>query len=153
MNGFAEEGNEHRDAEQHGIRLLADREHSRLEMRRKLLARDYDPAAVEEALQSLEKQGLLSDERFTEQYINVLKRKGFGPLRMRALLRERGINDTMIHEWVDNREDEWRHLMVQAARRKFGDSTGEDFSQKSKIARFLEYRGYPEFMIRDYLFD
>lgn len=153
MNGFAEEGNEHRDAEQHGIRLLADREHSRLEMRRKLLARDYDPAAVEEALQSLEKQGLLSDERFTEQYINVLKRKGFGPLRMRSLLRERGINDTMIHEWVDNREDEWRHLMVQTARRKFGDSKGEDFSQKSKIARFLEYRGYPEFMIRDYLFD
>jgi regulatory protein len=72
---------------------------------------------------------------------------------MRALLRERGINDTMIHEWVDNREDEWRHLMIQAARRKFGDSKGEDFSQKSKIARFLEYRGYPEFMIRDYLFD
>ena len=153
MNGFAAEGNEQRDVEQHGIRLLADREHSRLEMRRKLLARDYDPAVVEEALQSLEKQGLLSDERFTEQYINVLKRKGFGPLRMRALLRERGINDTMIHEWVDNREDEWRHLMVQAARRKFGDSKGEDFSQKSKIARFLEYRGYPEFMIRDYLFD
>lgn len=153
MNGFAAEGNEQRDAEQHGIRLLADREHSRLEMRRKLLARDYDPAAVEEALQSLEKQGLLSDERFTEQYINVLKRKGFGPLRMRSLLRERGINDTMIHEWVDNREDEWRHLMIQAARRKFGDSKGEDFSQKSKIARFLEYRGYPEFMIREYLFD
>ena len=95
MNDYAAEQNEQRDAEQHGIRLLADREHSRLELRRKLLARDYDPLVVEEALRSLERQGLLSDERFTEQYINVLKRKGFGPLRMRALLRERGINDTM----------------------------------------------------------
>ena len=153
MNSFAAGENEQRDAEQQGIRLLADREHSRLEMRRKFLARDYDPGVVEEVLRSLEKQGLLSDERFTEQYINVLRRKGFGPVRIRALLRERGINDTMISEWVDHREDEWRHLMIQTARRKFGDSKGGDFSQKSKIARFLEYRGYPEFMIRDYLFD
>ncbi|MDX1346558.1 MAG: regulatory protein RecX [Sedimenticolaceae bacterium] len=153
MNDFAAEQNEQRDAEQHGIRLLADREHSRLELRRKLLARDYDPGIVEEVLRSLEKQGLLSDERFTEQYINVLKRKGFGPLRMRALLRERGINDTMISERVDHREDEWRQLMIQTARRKFGDSKGEDFREKSKIARYLEYRGYPEYLIRDYLFD
>jgi regulatory protein len=153
MIDSAAEQNEQRDAEQHGIRLLANREHSRLELRRKLLARDYDPIVVEEVLRSLEKQGLLSDERFTEQYINVLKRKGFGPLRMRALLRERGINDTMISEWVDHRENEWRHLMIQTARRKFGDSKGEDFKEKSKIARYLEYCGYPEYLIRDYLFD
>ena len=44
-------------------------------------------------------------------------------------------------------------LMIQTAKRKFGDSKGEDFREKSKIARYLEYRGYPEFMIRDYLFD
>ena len=92
-------------------------------------------------------------QTITEQYINVLKRKGFGPLRMRALLRERGINDTMISEWVDHRENEWRHLMIQTARRKFGDNKGEDFKEKSKIARYLEYRGYPEYLIRDYLFD
>ena len=40
MNDYAAEQNEQRDAEQHGIRLLADREHSRLELRRKLLARE-----------------------------------------------------------------------------------------------------------------
>mgnify|MGYP000473514500 CR=1 FL=1 len=74
-------------------------------------------------------------------------------MRMRELLRERGINETMIHEWVDNREDEWRHLMIASARRKFGQNTGQDFNEKAKIARFLEYRGFPEFMIRDYLFD
>ncbi|MEJ2309903.1 MAG: regulatory protein RecX [Gammaproteobacteria bacterium] len=153
MNGFAADTNEQRDVVQHGIRLLADREHSRLELRRKLLALDYDPGIVEEALQNLEKQGLLSDERFTEQYINVLKRKGFGPLRMRALLRERGINDTMIHAWVDNRDDEWRHVMIESARRKFGHRQDEDFKHKARVARFLEYRGFPGHMIRDYLFD
>ncbi|MEJ2322065.1 MAG: hypothetical protein P8Z31_06905 [Gammaproteobacteria bacterium] len=51
MNGFAADTNEQRDVVQHGIRLLADREHSRLELRRKLLALDYDPGIVEEALQ------------------------------------------------------------------------------------------------------
>ena len=153
MMAFTPDNGGQRDVEQHGIRLLADREHSRLELRRKLLARDYDPLDVEDALHSLENQGLLSDERFTEQYVNVLKRKGFGPLRIRSLLRERGINDTMIHEWVDNREDEWRHQMTETARNKLGLDTGKDFNEKSKIARYLEYRGYPESMIRDYLFD
>jgi regulatory protein len=43
--------------------------------------------------------------------------------------------------------------MIQTARRKFGDNKGEDFKEKSKIARYLEYRGYPEYLIRDYLFD
>jgi regulatory protein len=153
MNRFAADDDAQRDVEKQGIRLLADREHTRLELRRKLLARDHDPGVVEDVLRSLEKQGLLSDERFTEQYINVLKRKGFGPLRMRALLRERGINDTMIHAWVDNREDEWRHVMIQSARRKFGDNKGGDYKEKTKIARYLEYRGFPESMIRDYVFD
>ena len=153
MNGFAADTDEQRDVEQQGIRLLADREHSRLELRRKLLARGHDPGTVEEALRSLEKQGLLSDERFTEQYVNVLKRKGYGPLRMRARLRERGINDTIIHAWVDNRDDEWRHAMIESARRKFGNDQGGDFRQKARIARFLEYRGFPDQMIRDYLFD
>ena len=153
MNRFAADDDAQRDVEKKGIRLLADREHTRLELRRKLLARDHDPGVVEDVLRSLEKQGLLSDERFTEQYINVLKRKGFGPLRMRALLRERGINDTMIHAWVDNREDEWRHVMIQSARRKFGDNKGGDYKEKTKIARYLEYRGFPESMIRDYVFD
>ena len=101
------------EAEQAAIRLLAPREHSRLELRRKLLKRDHAPDVIEEVLQRLEEHGLLSEERFVEQYIAMRKRKGYGPVRIRQELRERGINDIMIHEWVDERDDEWRVNMKQ----------------------------------------
>ena len=107
------------EAEQAAIRLLAPREHSRLELRRKLLKRDHAPDIIEEALQRLEEHGLLSDERFVEQYIAMRKSKGYGPVRIRQELRERGINDTMIHEWLDERDDEWWVNMKQVVEKKF----------------------------------
>jgi regulatory protein len=140
------------EAEQAAIRLLAPREHSRLELRRKLLKRDHAPDVIEEVLQRLEEHGLLSEERFVEQYISMRKRKGYGPVRIRQELRERGINDTMIHEWIDERDDEWRVNMKQEVEKKFSVLVTAEYKEQARLARFLEYRGFPSHMIRDYLF-
>ena len=140
------------DAEQDAIRLLAPREHSRLELRRKLLKRNHAPEIVEEALSRLQEQGLLSDERFVEQYIVMRKRKGYGPVRIRQELRERGINDTLIHEWMDERDDEWLVNMKKVVERKFSALVDADYKEQARLARFLEYRGFSGEMIRSYLF-
>ncbi len=140
------------EAEQAAIRLLAPREHSRLELRRKLLKRDHAAEVVEEVLQRLEAHGLLSDERFVEQYIAMRKRKGYGPVRICKELRERGINDTLIHEWIDERDDEWRANMKQVVEKKFSVLVNAEYKEQARLARFLEYRGFPNHMIRDYLF-
>ena len=140
------------EAEQAAVRLLAPREHSQLELRRKLLKRDHAPDIIEEVLQRLEGHGLLSDERFVEQYIAMRKRKGYGPVRIRQELRERGINDTMIHEWMDERDDEWRVIMKQVVEKKFSVLVTAEYKEQARLARFLEYRGFPNYMIRDYLF-
>ena len=140
------------EAEQAAIRLLAPREHSRLELRRKLLKRDHAPDIIEEALQRLEEHGLLSDERFVEQYIAMRKSKGYGPVRIRQELRERGINDTMIHEWLDERDDEWWVNMKQVVERKFSVLVHADYKEQARLPRFPEYRGFPNRLIREYLF-
>ena len=140
------------EAEQAAIRLLAPREHSRLELRRKLLKRDHAAEVVEEVLQRLEAHGLLSEERFVEQYIAMRKRKGYGPVRICKELRERGINDTLIHEWIDERDDEWRANMKQVVEKKFSVLVNAEYKEQARLARFLEYRGFPNHMIRDYLF-
>ena len=140
------------EAEQAAIRLLAPREHSRLELRRKLLKRDHAAEVIEEVLQRLEEHGLLSDERFVEQYIAMRKRKGYGPVRICKELRERGINDTLIHEWIDERDDEWRTNMKQVVEKKFSVLVNAEYKEQARLARFLEYRGFPNHMIRDYLF-
>ena len=141
------------EAEQDAVRLLAPREHSRLELRRKLLQRDHAPEIVEEALSRLQQQGLLSDERFVEQYIAMRRRKGYGPVRIRQELRERGINDTMIHGWLDERDDEWLVSMKQVVQKKFSVLVDAGYKEQARLARFLEYRGFPGEMIRGYLFD
>ena len=96
--------------------------------------------------------GLLSDERFVDQYIAMRKRKGYGPVRICKELRERGINDTLIHEWIDERDDEWRTNMKQVVEKKFSVLVNAEYKEQARLARFLEYRGFPNHMIRDYLF-
>ena len=47
------------------VRLLAQREHSRGELGRKLVAKGHEAETVDQTLADLETRGLLSDERFS----------------------------------------------------------------------------------------
>ncbi len=141
------------DIEQAALRLLAGREHSRHELRGKLLSRGADAEDAERILDQLEAQGYLSDERFLEQYVEVRIRKGFGPLRIRAELQERGLDDALISEQLRESDSLWFEQMCDVARRKFGDLASDDRKQQTKIARFLEYRGFPPSLIRSLLWD
>lgn len=133
------------------IRLLATREHSREELRRKLAAKGVGKELVEQVLQALADEGLQSDERFVEHYLNARKRKGFGPLRIRQELAQKGVLSELIREWVDDRDPDWSRLMVEVAARKFGPVPPADFRDVARRARFLEYRGFPVDQIRAFL--
>lgn len=131
----------------HALALLARREHSRLELARKLAARGHEPAAVDAALDRLAGQGLLSDARMAEVYVEERLGKGFGPLRVRRELRERGVSDALIDACLDRGADEWLALMARAHARKFGAASAGDARERARRARFLEYRGFPAELI------
>lgn len=135
------------------IRLLAGREHSVAELRGKLCCRFTEGGLVERVLQDLQKRGLLSDQRFTEQFVQQRIRKGFGPLRIRADLLQRGIEGELIDEWLDAVGSDWSERLHVVARQRFGDSSAEDRKEQARRARFLQYRGFPENLIRRYLWD
>lgn len=137
--------------EQAAARLLASREHSREELRRKLATRAGDTDQLEQVLDALESRGYLSDERFVEQYIGYRKRKGFGPLRIRKELVERGVDAALIDHWLDDLGDGWSSLLEETALRKFGAEAPADFKAQAKRARFLEYRGFSTESIRQFL--
>ena len=141
----------YQELEQAAIRLLASREHSREELRRKLASRAGDTDELEQVLDTLETRGYLSDERFVEQYIGYRKRKGFGPLRIRKELLERGVDTALIDHWLDELADEWSSLLEETAVRKFGAEAPADFKARAKRARFLEYRGFSTESIRQSL--
>ena len=101
----------------------------------------------------MEEQGYLDDERFLREYLAVRKRKGYGPLRIKAELQDRGISSGLIASHLEEQDADWYQLMQQAAATKVGSSAGSSQKSQQKLARFLEYRGFPVSMIRRYLWD
>ena len=73
-------------------RLLGHRARSREELRRRLLAKEHDEHAVEDALEKLSADGFLDDAAFARSYA-ADKRKigGWGDARIRRGLRELGV--------------------------------------------------------------
>lgn len=140
------------EIEQALVRLLASREHSQAELRRKLEGRFPDDA-LGAVLDALAVRGLQSDERFTEQYVAMRTRKGYGPLRIRAELRDKGVATELIESWLDPRDPAWPRHMREVAAQKFGSEPANDRKEMARRGRFLEYRGFPAEMIRAYLFD
>jgi regulatory protein len=108
---------------------------------------------VEQVLDDLEAQRYLSDDRFVEQYIDSRKRKGYGPLKIRAELQDKGVDSSRVGRLLDAGDPEWGVLLIKEMRRKFGDAEADDQRDQAKRARFLEYRGFPIPLIRKLLWD
>jgi len=129
--------------------LLARREHSEQELRQKLKSREYAYDAIEEAVQSLLRDGLLSDERFTESYVNHRYNAGMGPVKIRYELRQKGVSDALAEEYIEAFAERWDTLMRQLRRRKFGPTIPVDYAERMKQSRFLQNRGFsPESVMR-----
>ncbi|MEG7524341.1 MAG: recombination regulator RecX [Chromatiales bacterium] len=119
----------------------------------KLRGRGSDGDVIEVVLDGLERTGLLSDARFTESYIEWRVGRGSGPVRIRRELRERGIDGAMIAGFLEVYSGEWQELLKGVHDRKYGSEPAQDRKELSRRARFLEYRGFPGELIRQFLFD
>jgi regulatory protein len=141
---------EARDCRERAIGLLARREHSLLELRHKLRSRDCDESDIDELLGQLEQEGLQSDERFAEAYVYSRRQRGFGPMRIQAELRERGVSDQLIGQFVQFGERHWLEEARQQWQKRFG-TKAEDYKERARQARFLQGRGFSSDMIRQVL--
>ena len=135
------------------MRLLSQTEQTFAQLKKKLLAKGFEPGQVIEVLQGLETQNLLSDKRFTEQYLLFRTQKGFGPLRITQELREKGVDENLLENVIDEISPDWSSIMQKALEKKFGQTPALNFNDQAKRARFLEYRGFPASLIRKTIFD
>jgi regulatory protein len=131
-----------RSARNVAMDLLSRREHSRRQLQDKLSQRGFEADEVESALDKLQAENLLSDWRFSETYVHQRMQKGYGPLRIRHELAEKGISSELIDEQMETCAGEWEALMQQQRSRKFGTEIPEDYKEKMKQARFLQNRGF-----------
>ncbi len=131
--------------------LLARREHSAGELRTKLTRRGYTAAVVEDVLAALQRERLLSDARFVEEYVRVRVSKGYGPARIRGELRQREVAEELLEEAVDDRAGVWRDRLLELHRRRFGGAVPNDPRERARRARFLLQRGFSSEQVRDLL--
>ncbi len=120
---------------------LARREHCRAELAVKLLAKDYAKEEINETLDQLETDNLLSDERFAEAYLSTRVSLGFGPQKITNELMQKGVSDSLIQFALETCAPDWISLASQQQQKKFGNLP-VDFTDKAKQARFLQYRGF-----------
>jgi regulatory protein len=134
------------------LRYLAQREHSRAELERKLgrHAADSDEgsaqAQIAQALDQLAAANLLSDARAADAVLSHQGRK-FGSRRLKQVLMSKGLDA----ELVDSTLQEARGTELERARqvwqRRFGAPT-DDAAERAKQMRFLAGRGFDGEVIR-----
>ena len=137
-----------KEVEVAAVRLLSRREHSTEELKRKLVAKGHPEASIDTVLAKLGKKQWVSDERFAANYVHHHARRGHGPVRIRAELRQQGITDSQIQQEVGAAARDWNGLAAEVRRRKFGAALPKTQGERAKQARFLQYRGFNSDQIR-----
>jgi regulatory protein len=129
------------------VALLARRDLPSGELRKRLGARGFAPAAIAEALDVLAEEGALNDERFARNYVAYHAGRGHGPIRIGADLRARGLPSELVEAALGSGPD-WRAAAAAARARRFGKAAPASWREKARQARFLQYRGFSADHIR-----
>ena len=130
------------------MNLLARREHSRRELQEKLGRRFEHSRLISSVLAQLEEDGLLSDQRYSEAYINGRANKLYGPERIKQELRQAGIDDQLIELTLDESGIDWQERLRQLKQKKFGNMPITGIEERAKQQRFFQYRGFSNELIR-----
>ena len=122
------------------LKYLAQREHSRLELQRKLAPHAESAEAIDPVLDELEARGFLSAERFVQ---SVLYRKGsrYGAARVQAELAQHRLPPELAQAArAQLRETEFSRAQSVWAR-KFGQAPASP-EERARQMRFLAGRGF-----------
>ena len=128
------------------LRLLSQREHSRLELERKLAEHETEPGQLAKALDALQAKGFISEERVIESVIH--RRAGkLGTTRVRQELAAKGLSGEVVAEALEQLRGTELERAREVWRRKFGEPA-TDPKDKARQIRFLVSRGFAAEVVR-----
>ena len=123
------------------LELLSRREHSVYELKQKLKIKinDLQIDELDEVIEKLKNQNLLSDQRFALAVIKQKSSQGYGPKFIELYLKNKFVssNDYDIYEQNIN----WIEICVNQIAKKIRSSS-VSLEEKEKISRFLSNRGF-----------
>lgn len=127
--------------------LLARREHGVVELSRKLISKNFAPDLVDQAVQGLVDESLVSDHRFCESMIRSRVNRGNGPVKVSYELRSKGVADEIIDHVMTDLSPDWRQALFDLIKKKYAGSLSGTPVERAKKVRFLSSRGFPQELI------
>lgn len=131
------------------LRYLAAREHSRVELARKLARYAEENDDVEAVLDFLEAAKFLSETRFSESLVNRRAAR-FGNQRIIAELQSHQLDETLLSEVKAGLEQDEAARAKEVWRKRFGQLPATA-AERAKQMRFLLQRGFSHRAIQSVL--
>lgn len=122
------------------LKYLSAREHSRLELVRKLSRYAQEGDDVDALLDTLEAAKLLSQSRFSESLVHRRAAR-FGNNRILSELQTHGIDGDALSDIKASLSQDEASRAREVWRRKFGQAPA-DAAERAKQMRFLQQRGF-----------
>ena len=101
-----------------------------------------DEQLIEGVLDKLSEQHFLDDDRVVSLLLQGYARKGYGPLRIKQEMRQKGFAETLVEHHFAELDVDWFEKAAEVRSKKFGDEIPTDFKEKGKQIRYLQYRGF-----------
>ena len=129
------------------INLLTRRDHTTIELKRKLEAKGYPDGSISEALERLAREGYLDDRRFAERWTETAIRSGRGyGLRILQELQQKGVPREIASGAVADATAEYPEQDSLAAEvsRRFSsfDPASASLKEKQRVYSYLQRRGF-----------
>lgn len=124
------------------LAMLTRREHSRVELERKLGGLGAEATLVADVLDELAERRLQSDDRFAEVLVRSRAQKGYGPRAIAADLRARGLDAEQVAAALAVSGYDWAERCIEVRQSRFGRGLPADPREKARQLRFLQYRGF-----------
>lgn len=128
------------------LRLLSQREHSRLELERKLAEHETEPGQLARALDELQAKGFINEARVVESVLHRRARK-LGTSRVRQELAAKGLSGEAVAQALDGLRATELERAREVWARKFG-AAATDPKEKARQIRFLVSRGFAAEVVR-----
>ena len=109
----------------------------------KLSSRGFEPALIADVIDELAAKNLQSDERFADLFVEQRINKGFGELKIRAELQDRGVDQAVQNRVFSALDVDWLGVAKNLVSRKYRNRNLTQSSPDGlKCKRFLYSRGF-----------
>lgn len=133
------------------MRFCAYQDRSESEVRNKIATLNTGNIDIEEIVQRLKDEQFIDDIRFAESYVaGKLRQKGWGKLKLKNQLYQKGIAPSLIAQVITSIDDEtYLNVLRQHIEKWLRLNEIED-RDLTKLYRFLESKGFERAIIFQY---